>query len=146
MFGILGEDEAPLLRPVMRMAMAYEMLENTEHGGLRLGAGARAVLKGEQTVTIAEPPKKSRRRRGGGSEANPVGDPLFDALRARRAELAKEQGVPAYIIFHDSVLRAMASEKPETLSQMGALSGVGAKKLDTWGGEFVQVVRDHVAA
>lgn len=142
-YGILGEEDAPLLRPVMRMAMAYGMLENTEHGGLALGIEARAVLKGERSVTIAEPPKKKPRRRSGGSEANPVGDPLFEALRSKRAELAKEQGVPAYIIFHDSVLRAMASEKPETLAQMGELSGVGEKKLETWGGEFIQVVREH---
>ena len=140
-FGIVGEEEAPLLRPVMRMATAYEMLVTTEHGGLALGPEARSVLKGERSVTIAEPPKKKRRQRRG-SEANPVGDPLFDALRAKRAELAKEHSVPAYIIFHDSVLRAMAVERPETLAQLGELPGVGEKKLETWGGEFVAVVRE----
>ena len=142
-FGILAEDEAALLRPVMRMAMAHEMLVTTEHGGLALGMEARAVLKGERAVMISEPPKKARRQRGGGAAANPANDPLFEALRTKRAELAKENGVPAYIIFHDSVLRAMAAERPETLGQLSELPGVGAKKLETWGPDFVAVVREY---
>ena len=140
-FGILREDEAPLLRPTMRHLTAHEMLEPTDHGGLALGPGARGVLKGEQAVAITEPPKKKRRQHGGGAVPNPVGDPLFEALRAKRAELAKTNGVPAYIIFHDSVLRAMAADKPHTLAQMGEIQGVGEKKLETWGGEFLEVVR-----
>ena len=141
-FGILGEEEAALLRPVMRNLTAHEMLVTTEHGGLALGATAREVLRDERAVLIAEPPKKARRHRNGGAAANPANDPLFEALRAKRAQLAKDNGVPAYIIFHDSVLRAMAAERPETLDEMGELPGVGAKKLETWGGEFVAVVRD----
>ncbi|KWV91139.1 DNA helicase RecQ [Erythrobacter sp. YT30] len=146
-FGILDADEAPLLRPVMRALMAHEMLVPTDHGGMALGDEARAILKGERAVTIAEPPKRKRRRRGESDTngSNPVGDPLFDALRERRKALAEEHNVPAYVIFHDSVLRAMASDKPETLREMGQISGVGAKKLDNWGGAFVEVVREHVA-
>lgn len=144
-FGIVGEEEAPLLRPVMRALTAHEMLVSTEHGGLALGEMARPVLKGEQTVTITEPPKKKRRQRRGDSEANPVGDPLFDALRAKRAELAKANNVPAYVIFHDSVLRAMAELRPITLEAMGELSGVGAKKLESYGEPFCGVIRDATA-
>lgn len=139
-FGIIGDEDAALLRPAMRHLMAHEMLETTEHGGLALGPAARPVLKGEQAVAIAEPPKK-KRRRSGGSASNPVGDPLFDALREKRAALAKEHAVPAYIIFHDSVLRAFASERPHTLGQMGEVQGVGEKKLDTWGSEFLEVLQ-----
>ncbi len=141
-FGILREEETPLLRPVMRALTAHEMLVSTEHGGLALGPEARPVLKGEQTVTITEPPKRKRRQRRSGSEANPVGDPLFDALRAKRAELAKAGNVPAYVIFHDSVLRAMAEIRPISLEAMGELSGVGAKKLDNYGEAFCEVVRE----
>ncbi len=145
-FGILKDDEAPLLRPVMRSLTAHEMLVSTEHGGLALGSAARAVLKGEHAVAIAEPPRKTRRRSGGSAIPNPVGDQLFDALRAKRAALAKEHSVPAYIIFHDSVLRAMAADRPGTLSQMGELQGVGEKKLETWGGEFLTVIREFEVA
>lgn len=147
-FGIVGALEAPLLKPVMRFCTAHEMLVTTEHGGLALGPEARSVLKGERAVVIAEPPKEKRRRSGGsggtsGAIPNPVGDPLFDALRARRSELAKEHGIPAYIIFHDSVLRAMAAFQPQTLREMSELQGVGEKKLDTWGPDFLEVLREH---
>ncbi|MGB3847491.1 MAG: HRDC domain-containing protein, partial [Sphingopyxis sp.] len=73
--------------------------------------------------------------------ANPVGDPLFDALRSVRRELAAEAGVPPYVVFHDAVLRAMASEKPDNLHAMGRIPGVGAKKLEAWGDAFLDVIR-----
>ncbi|MEM7687885.1 MAG: DNA helicase RecQ [Pseudomonadota bacterium] len=142
-FGILSEDEAPLLRGVMRAAMAHEMLVTTQHGGLALGPAARAVLKGESAVTIAQPPPKKRRSRKSAA-ANPSGDPLFEALRARRAALAKANGIPAYIIFHDSVLRAMAQDRPTDLDAMAGVAGIGAKKLDTYGEDFCEVVRQFV--
>ena len=143
-FGILKHEEAPLLRSVMRAAMAHEMLVTTEYGGLALGPAARGVLKGERVVSIAEPPAKKRRARAT-STPNPTGDPLFEALRARRAELAKANGIPAYIIFHDSVLRAMAAERPSSLDEMGGLPGIGVKKLETFGDKFCQVIREFEA-
>ena len=143
-FGILGDEDARLLRPAMRTLMAHEMLVTTDHGGLALGEMARAVLKGERAVLIAEPPKKKRRQRGEGSVANPVGDPLFDALRERRKELAQANNVPAYVIFHDSVLREMASTRPRTLAEVGEISGVGAKKLESYGEAFCDVVREFI--
>ncbi len=146
-FGIVGSGEAALLRPLTRTLVARGMLSATEHGGLMLGPEARAVLKGEAAVAIAEPPvrqRRQRRTRGGGDTApNPVGNPLFEALRAKRKALASEHGLPAYVIFHDSVLRDMALQCPETLGELGRIQGVGAKKLETWGPDFVAVVREH---
>ena len=139
-FGILSPDEALLLRTVMRTAMAHEMLVTTEFGGLALGPGARAVLKGESAVSIAEPPPKKRRSRRGVS-ANPTGDPIFEALRERRAALARANGIPAYIIFHDSVLRAMAQDRPADLDALAQVPGIGAKKLETYGEDFCEVLR-----
>jgi len=147
-FGIVGREEAPLLRPLARTLMARGMLASTEHGGLMLGPEARGVLKGEAAVTIAEPPAKARRNRrdrsGAGGAANPIGNPLFEALRDKRKALAAEHGLPAYVIFHDSVLRDMAHQCPETLSELAAIPGVGAKKLETWGADFVAVVSEHL--
>ncbi len=145
-FGILSADQAPLLRPVMRSLMAYEMLVTTEHGGLALGSKAADVLRGNRAVAIAEPPKKRSRREKAGAVPNPVGDPLFDALREKRKNLASEHSVPAYIIFHDSVLRAMASERPGTLAALGEIQGVGGKKLDTWGEQFLSVIAEFEAS
>lgn len=145
-FGIVESEYTALLRPVIRYLSAHEMLTTTQHGGLSLGPEARSVLKGERAVAIAQPSKAKRRKRSNGSVPNPVADPLFEALRARRSELAKANGVPAYIIFHDSVLRAFAAERPDTLGQMGELQGVGEKKLETWGGEFLEVLREWGSA
>ena len=145
-FGILKDEEAPLLRPAMRYCAAHEMLATTEHGGLALGPEARAVLKGERAVLIAEPPKKKSRKARATAVPNPVGDPLFDALREKRKTLASEHSIPAYIIFHDSVLRAMASERPGTLAAIGEIQGVGAKKLESWGEHFLEVLRGFEGA
>ncbi|MEQ5788524.1 DNA helicase RecQ [Erythrobacter sp. NFXS35] len=147
-FGIVGAQEARLLRPLARTLAARGILAATEHGGLMLGPEARSVLKGEAAVAIAEPPVRQRRGRRTRDEGapNPVGNPLFEALRNRRKELASEHGIPAYVIFHDSVLRDMAHRCPETLAELGTISGVGAKKLETWGADFCAVIRDHLRA
>ena len=105
----------------------------------------RMALPGEAPVLMAEPPLKRTKRdpRGAGAAANPVGDPLFDALRATRRELAQEAGVPPYVIFHDAVLRAMANERPTNRTALSAIPGVGAKKLDAWGDAFLAVIDQY---
>jgi ATP-dependent DNA helicase RecQ len=145
-FGIVTADEAPLLRPLARALQARGALVATEHGGLALGGDARVILKGEAQVPLVLVPKKegrSSRRRGGGAGAalNPVGDPLFDALRALRRDLAREAGVPPYVIFHDSVLREMAASRPASLTELGQIGGVGSRKLDAYGDRFLEVIR-----
>jgi len=145
-FGIVAGEEARLIKPLVRSLMAREALDTTEHGGLMLGPAARAMMKGETAVLMAEPPVKRTQRAGrGGASAtpNPVGDPLFDALRAMRRELAAEAGVPPYVIFHDAVLRTMASDKPATRSALADIPGVGGKKLEAWGDAFLNVIRQY---
>lgn len=139
-FGIVDGDEARLLQPLARALQARGALVQTEHGGLALGGDARAILKGEQAVAITRPPERQRRK-GRNQAANPVGDPLFDALRALRRDLAEEAGVPPYVIFHDATLREMAAARPASLAELGALSGVGARKLEAYGEAFLRVVR-----
>ena len=143
-FGIVDGEEAALLRPVGRALQVRDALRTNPHGGLEFGPGARAILKGEESVELIVPPKRERRRRGGAATGgtNPVGDPLFEALRDKRRELAKEASVPPYVIFHDSVLRAMAELKPGTRAALGTISGVGERKLDAYGDAFLQVIRE----
>jgi ATP-dependent DNA helicase RecQ len=143
-FGIVSGDEAALLKPLSRVLQARGCLVPTEHGGLALGGEARAILKGEVAINVALPPKKeakARRGRGADSTANPVGDPLFDALRALRRELAVEAGVPPYVIFHDSTLREMAALRPASLAELGEVTGVGARKLEAYGEAFLAAIR-----
>ena len=66
----------------------------------------------------------------------------FAALKAWRAEVAREHNLPAYIVFHDAVLAAMAREQPATLDELAGISGVGAKKLDAYGREILRVLAD----
>ncbi|WP_294298537.1 DNA helicase RecQ [uncultured Sphingomonas sp.] len=143
-FGIVEGEEAALIRPVARALQARDALRANPHGGLEFGPAARAILKGEADVTLVLSPKRERRRKGkgGAAEANPVGDPLFEALRERRRALAKEGGVPPYVIFHDSVLREMASVRPGTLDVLSRISGVGARKLDAYGEAFLSTIRE----
>jgi ATP-dependent DNA helicase RecQ len=141
-FGIVDSDEARLLQTVSRALQARGSLVATEHGGLRLAGDARAILKGDVAVEIVQPPltRRERKRR---DTPNPVGDPLFEALRALRRELASEAQVPPYVIFHDAVLREMAAARPATLSEMGEISGIGARKLEAYGDAFLAVIRQH---
>jgi len=141
-FGIVGTEEQPLLKALARALQARGSLVPTEHGGLALGSDARAILKGEQAVMIVVPPKREKKRGArSGAEANPVGDPLFDALRTLRRDLSAEAGVPPYVIFHDATLREMAAKRPSSLKDLGEIGGVGTRKLEAYGDAFLAVIR-----
>jgi ATP-dependent DNA helicase RecQ len=145
-FGIANEDELALVKPVARALLARDALRADAYGGLSFGPAARPILKGEAAVELVLPPKRARRARGGGGAANPDGDPLFEALRACRRDLAKAGGVPPYVIFHDSTLREIAQRRPFSIEEMAQVSGVGAAKLEKYGGAFVAVVQAHQEA
>ena len=146
-FGIVPSEEAHLLRPLVRALQARGSLVPTEHGGLALGGDARDILKGDVPVLIALAAKPERtrgagsRRRDKSGGVNPLGDPLFEALRELRREIASEAGVPPYVVFHDSTLREMAACRPATLAALGGVSGVGSRKLETYGDAFLGVIR-----
>jgi ATP-dependent DNA helicase RecQ len=143
-FGIVEGDEAALIKPVARALLLKDALRANEYGGLEFGPAAKAILKEGAKVSLVLPPKRERKRRGSkaGGAPNPVGDPLFEALRAKRRELAMEAQVPPYVIFHDSVLRDMASERPGSIDALGRISGVGARKLEAYGSAFLDVIRE----
>ena len=140
-WGIVDGEEAALLKPVGRALLLKDALRANPHGGLEFGPAARGLLKGEDGLSLIVPPKRERRRRRDAA-ANPVGDPLFDALRACRRDLASEAGMPPYVIFHDSTLREMAAVRPQTLAQLGEITGVGRRKLEAYGDAFLAVLRD----
>ena len=140
-FGIVAAEEAALIKPVARALLLRDALRPTEHGGLMFGPEARAILKGDTSVQLVIPPKRERRRKQG-QTANPVGNRLFEALRAKRRELAEEAGMPPYVIFHDSTLREMVQLRPKTRDSLGRLTGVGARKLEAYGDAFLSVLRN----
>ncbi|MDP2828087.1 MAG: DNA helicase RecQ [Sulfuricellaceae bacterium] len=136
---------------VYRQLVASGLLEAdmATYGGLRLTDESRPVLRGERQVWLrrdAEPAKKvraSKAERGARVReafAGASDDPLWLALKAKRTELAREQGVPPYVIFHDSTLLEMLNRRPGSLSEMGQISGIGQAKLVKYGDEFLQVL------
>ena len=138
-FGIASPDESALVRSVARALIARDALRADAYGGLSFGPGARPILKGEEQLVIAVPPAKKRRSR---DRAQGAADPLFDALRAARRELASASGVPPYVVFHDSTLREIAARKPRTLRELGDVQGVGAAKLERYGEAILAALAD----
>jgi ATP-dependent DNA helicase RecQ len=138
-FGIVSGDDARLIKSVARALQAQGHLAANEHGGLLLAGASRSMLKGEMTLQIVVPPKTNKQKR---TDANPANNPLFDALRVKRRELAELAGVPPYVIFHDATLRELAERQPAHLSDFARISGVGARKLEAYGEAFLTVIRD----
>ena len=151
-FGIGMELAQKQWSSVYRQLVAAGLLnvDMEAYGGLRLTDAARPVLRGEQTVWLrrdAEPTKRRAtkterdvRRKQPFVGANE--DPLWQALKAKRMELAREQGVPPYVIFHDSTLMEILNRRPQTLDEIGQISGVGQAKLAKYGDAFLRVVEE----
>jgi ATP-dependent DNA helicase RecQ len=153
-FGIGAEFSEQQLRGVLRQLIATGALEvdASAFNTLHLTAGSRAVLKGEQRVllreSIGQPAGRSRRERGGKASTPAVvaaldsqGQQRFAALKAWRAEIARAHNLPAYVIFHDATLAAIAALDPRSLGDLEGVSGIGAKKLETYGPQVMDVLQ-----
>lgn len=154
-FGIgedLGEGE---WRGVVRQLLAQGLLAvEGEYGTLVLTEASGTVLRREREVPLRKEPKKpatSRSGSGSGGRGEKKAKaaaaelpqelvPAFEALRAWRAEQAREQGVPAYVIFHDATLREIVTVWPASVRELGSVSGVGEKKLATYGEGVLEVL------
>jgi ATP-dependent DNA helicase RecQ len=129
-------------------------LDITGYGTWSVTDAGRRVLKGAETVTLRKDTLKPATRKNARAAVNAAaladgeaGDTaLFEALRQRRSELAKAQGVAAYVVFADKSLIDMARRKPATAAEMGAVHGVGEAKLRQYGEVFLDVIRRHAAA
>ena len=152
-FGIGAEIDVSTWRSVFRQLVARGLMsvDVEGFGSLKLTGESRAVLRGTCEVQLrrdAAAPRKQKRRREPAARAAratlaPEHQGLFDALRAHRRELARTQGVPPYVIFHDLTLEAMAEQQPRTLDEFAALPGVGEKKLERYAAEFIAVIAGH---
>ncbi|MFJ4045634.1 DNA helicase RecQ [Microbacterium sp. NPDC089987] len=137
-------------RSVVRQLLARGILvAQGEYGTLAPGDAASGVLRGETAVplrkdTMGRVGGSSRARKAPASAAVDAGDrDLFEALRAWRAATAREQGVPAYIVFGDATLRALAERRPTTVAGLGGISGIGEKKRDAYGEAVLEVIAAH---
>lgn len=134
---------------VFRQLVAGGYLETDmdAFGGLRLTEAARPVLRSEVMIWLRqdqEAPKRvskvERSARVKEAYAGVADDPLWQALKAKRTELAKEQGVPPYLIFHDSTLLEILNHRPGSLTEMSKISGIGQAKLTRYGDAFLEVL------
>ncbi len=148
-FGIGTDLSVREWRSVTRQLLVQGFLtaDQERYGALRLTDASRGLLRGEQTLQLRHDPGRPARRRRGEARAPAVADdPLWEALRARRKALADEQGVPPYVVFHDATLRDMAEQRPTSADALLAVSGVGIAKLDRYGAQFLEVIREFDAA
>ncbi len=151
-FGIGTELDTAGWRSVVRQLLANGHLvpDPDGFGGLRLGPGAGDVLRGDVQVVMRRERLRPRAgaagRRGRAATADQgmpltsAEEDLFQALRALRTEIAREQGVPPYVVFHDKTLREMAALGPTDLNGLAQVSGVGAAKLERYGERFLAVL------
>ncbi|HET9977292.1 MAG TPA: RecQ family ATP-dependent DNA helicase [Burkholderiaceae bacterium] len=158
-FGVGADLDEARWRGVLRQLVALgHVVTQGEYNTLALTDSARTVLKGEVPIVLrvpreALPPARSargRKGRDGAPAAAPSAAHLdaqaqvrFAALRAWRAEVAREHNLPAYVVFHDATLAAMATEQPTSLDALGRISGVGAKKLQAYGAAILRVLGEH---
>jgi ATP-dependent DNA helicase RecQ len=145
-FGIGAELDEATWRSVFRqlVALGYARPDHDAFGGLRLTAASRPVLKGEQRVEMrrqAAVSRKKKKLKGASGAASP----LFDRLKAWRAEQARAQSVPPYVVFHDSTLSAIASARPRDIETLSAIGGIGVKKLERYGPALLRLLKEEAA-
>ena len=149
-YGVGTDVDARVWKSVLRQLVAQGLLDvDAEgYGGLRLTQASRSVLKGETQVMLRKPTNTKERARttraatGADIDIAAADRPLFEALRALRGRLAREQNVPAYVIFHDATLREIARLRPISHGQLGGIGGVGAGKLERYGDAVLETVLD----
>ena len=144
-FGIGAELSEAEWRLLLRQLVAQHIVEvdYDTYNVLRLTEASRAVLRGEQTIELRhwqDPPRRSKRK---SVSAGTDGDPLFEKLRSWRSAIAKEHGVPAYVVFHDNTLHAIAQSRPLEVDQLRGISGVGEKKLERYGASLIELIRSE---
>ncbi len=151
-YGIGSELKAVEWRSLFRQLIAggYLTTDQEGYGTLRLTQKCRPLLKGEKQLNLRRQQKKGKEQKKEQkkvqqevSELRPMDQPLFAALRSLRLEIAREQGVAPFIIFHDSTLKLMARKRPRTHEQMRAISGVGEQKLQAYSERFIGLIGEY---
>jgi ATP-dependent DNA helicase RecQ len=149
-YGIGTELSEQEWRGVVRQLLAQGLLAvNTDgYGTLVITDASAAVLDGSRTVMLRREPERPTRaaKQRAGVELPDVAQPLFERLREWRSGVAREQGVPAYIVFGDATLRGIAITRPASLAELATISGVGEKKLEAYGDAVLSVVADTADA
>ncbi|MGW5701575.1 DNA helicase RecQ [Amycolatopsis japonica] len=149
-FGIGTELKEPEWRAVVRQLLAQGLAAvEGDYGSLVLTEGSAEVLNGSRKVQLRREPERAAKaaarssaKKAAAADMPAEAAPVFELLRSWRAAAAKEQGVPAYVIFHDATLRQIATKRPATLQELGTVSGVGENKLAKYGEQILETLAD----
>ncbi|WP_410651516.1 DNA helicase RecQ [Amycolatopsis sp. cmx-4-54] len=149
-FGIGTELKEPEWRAVVRQLLAQGLAAvEGDYGSLVLTEGSAEVLNGERKVQLRREPERAAKaaarssaKKAAAADMPAEAAPVFELLRSWRAAAAKEQGVPAYVIFHDATLRQIATKRPATLQELGTVSGVGENKLAKYGEQILETLAE----
>ncbi|MEU8413960.1 DNA helicase RecQ [Amycolatopsis japonica] len=149
-FGIGTELKEPEWRAVVRQLLAQGLAAvEGDYGSLVLTEGSAEVLNGSRKVQLRREPERAAKaaarssaKKAAAANMPAEAAPVFELLRSWRAAAAKEQGVPAYVIFHDATLRQIATKRPATLQELGTVSGVGENKLAKYGEQILETLAD----
>jgi ATP-dependent DNA helicase RecQ len=152
-FGVGSDHSKTEWRSLLRQiyAAGLVVLELAEYGRWSITDRGVAVLKGRERIELRSDvlmkPSERRRKRGKMEALSmvPGDDPLLLALKALRTRLAKEEGVPAYVIFSDRSLMDMTTKRPASVKAFGEIHGVGQAKLDRYADAFLAVMKEHTA-
>ena len=146
MFGIGTDLREPEWRAVVRQLLAQGLLAvEGAFGALVLTDESAAVLGRQRQVMLRREPEPSTRSAPSlrtTVDIAPAALPLFERLRAWRGAAAKEQGVPAYVVFHDATLRQIAMDAPTTLAALSRVNGVGENKLGKYGPQILDIIAE----
>jgi ATP-dependent DNA helicase RecQ len=147
-FGVGKEYDAKQWRSIFRQLISRNLMavDYEGHGSLRLTEHCRPVLRGEETLLFRKESKHakiSRKGRKSYNTENATNNVLWEALRACRKQLAEENNVPPFVIFHDATLSEMMERQPANREQLLKTSGVGESKLEKYGDTFLAVINDH---
>jgi ATP-dependent DNA helicase RecQ len=147
-FGVGADLDVNQWRSVFRQLVArgYLSVDIERFNALALQPKCRPLLRGEERIDLRRDAARSAtRRQTRGELPADIDVGLWEALRECRRELAERQGLPPYVIFHDRTLQEMCLSLPRSLQQFGRLSGVGERKLDKYGEQFLAVINSHLA-
>ncbi|MDR3478644.1 MAG: DNA helicase RecQ [Gammaproteobacteria bacterium] len=145
-FGIGHAHSASQWQSIYRQLVAANLLtvDMSGFGSLRLTAKSQPILRGEQTIALRTDPEVSKRKSKAAIKREQNGptpnDELWQALKNKRLQLARDQGVPPYVIFHDSSLIEIHAKKPKSLNEFATISGVGQSKLQRYASIFIDVI------
>lgn len=149
-FGIGAEHDNRTWRAILRQLIAQRLVDVdlAGHGGLSIAPAGRDFLRDKPTLMlrVPQPPRARRDKVARSASQSSLADSdreLFQALRAKRMEIARTQNVPPYVIFHDKTLIELAAARPASRAELENVPGIGEAKLDRYGPAFLSVIADH---